>query len=978
MTADASKKFYEFLVFLKENHKNSIDSILQNALTLPFIVPFKFAYDKEKKRIIKKPLIKWKNNSSNENILKKILIKYQNFAYSYSVGIGINLKDYDFFVIDIDNIEIFERNLFSLQNFLEDCKKDAFLIVKTLTKGFHIYLQKDVLSFLNLKNFTGKEPLENFGFECRFGDKLLIIPPSTFKNENSLFSYEVLYVNPENYHKKEIESLLLKELFKTLSSTIKKKEEILNEEEFLKYKNEREKEILKDYEDLKEIVKEVKKRVRFRDFLHSNFSKNYGNYETYHCPFHPPDKNPSFSVRIFNDCEIAKDFHDDECYDIIKFYQKFYNTDFITALKELCSMSGISFPKSYKKTEKKEKTDKKKESFDLHKFNKIFETKKAIYTEYFSFTAQGKKRFRYAMLKDRKQIWEVEEKERFFVSEIQLFEDKKNAFEILILEKFENTSEGNIYNYLAFFPGKQITDCIIESGKEYFDPIFLQHETKYDIVLTTAQKRTITLENVSLEEFYAVLKNRALIISNQKSRDCINKIFSTLKNLGKISEETQTSYTGIFLRENKIIFSKIQPQLITKEELKEAILFLNDLFYKKYSHIPAKFATILKWFIMAPFSFLAKQKKITPKGLYLYGASGTGKSTICLLFLEIWGSFIKEKNERTGGSIDTMARLGSTLSSSCFPVIISEPQGALLKEDIREALKNAFTNTISRAKFFQGQYISIPALANIVFTSNQFLPSDDALLRRFIVLEFSTSERPIFKEDFASSRINAEKLLPRIGNYILYNFEKIKPFLINEETGEILFTEENFLETGEKILKFLYEEAGVEMPEEFTLLEKNFTLEDYEEEKKYELLSEIKSLFITEAKQFREGNFATFQEKILFMLRNQIFPFIIYKKVFEKEYIYITTSILGLLRTKVPNLKILAEYLGFTFHSKKSFKTGENKTISVSCIEVPLQLLIELLFPSSEYTQEDAIIELFGDIIDENDLNNLTRDSSRH
>lgn len=57
-----------------------------------------------------------------------------------------------------------------------------------------------------------------------------------------------------------------------------------------------------------------------------------------HCPFHPPDRHPSFAVNREEDYWV--DFHDQSGGDAIAFYQRLKGIGFLEAVKELAQMYG--------------------------------------------------------------------------------------------------------------------------------------------------------------------------------------------------------------------------------------------------------------------------------------------------------------------------------------------------------------------------------------------------------------------------------------------------------------------------------------------------------------------------------------------------------------------------------------------------------------------------------------------------------------
>ncbi|WP_457601095.1 CHC2 zinc finger domain-containing protein, partial [Hydrogenivirga sp.] len=106
-------------------------------------------------------------------------------------------------------------------------------------------------------------------------------------------------------------------------------------------------------QNLNEAIALIKQKVRFKDLGFEG--EEYGDYTKISCPFHE-ETNPSFVVYHNEDADIAIDYHNDESYDIIKFYQKVYEKSFMQAVRELAQRAGIKlvFTKEEKKRIEKE------------------------------------------------------------------------------------------------------------------------------------------------------------------------------------------------------------------------------------------------------------------------------------------------------------------------------------------------------------------------------------------------------------------------------------------------------------------------------------------------------------------------------------------------------------------------------------------------------------------------------------------------
>jgi len=342
---------------------------LLSCLNGKVLIPVGFSWDKKEQKVRKKPLVKFKQKNFTpqecQKWIEKIILNYQKNRYYQGLAINFD-HDCDFVVIDIDNVQVFHEKVQNIEEFLRDIKEVSPLIVKTLQKGYHVYIYRSLLEkFIPYVN--NGSLLKECGFEIRY-QGLIIIPPSCFKYNGKLYSYKVLHLAPENLNLPE-ETILnnpaLQKILKILENCKFEieKENLQREYKAIQRRSEK-------YKELKKIIEEVRKRVSFAELIPEHFHKSYSHYDTYHCPFHPPDRHPSFAVLKTPDgVEIAKDFHDQQAYDVISFWQKYKGLGYISALKELCEKAGIKFPEF--RTARKEK-QKKLEIIAQETFEKIW------------------------------------------------------------------------------------------------------------------------------------------------------------------------------------------------------------------------------------------------------------------------------------------------------------------------------------------------------------------------------------------------------------------------------------------------------------------------------------------------------------------------------------------------------------------------------------------------------------------------------
>ncbi|MEM1606441.1 MAG: hypothetical protein QXW41_09375, partial [Fervidicoccaceae archaeon] len=387
-----------------------------------------------------------------------------------------------------------------------------------------------------------------------------------------------------------------------------------------------------------------------------------------------------------------------------------------------------------------------------------------------------------------------------------------------------------------------------------------------------------------------------------------------------------------YLVDNRLVSVKYSVENVDTEKLRQALLLLNELAETWFKHAQDKFSTVVKWGAIAPFGYILKQRGKWIQWLYLYGDSATGKTTLGKIILRMWG--LDSRYEKTGSNIDTVPRLGYVLSMSTFPVLVNEPGGALSKEDVVEMIKSAVENTTARGKYVRGTYTEYPALAPLIFTSNKFLPRDDALLRRFKVIIFSYGEKiPLEKQ-----KEFKEKVEPRLT--ILSEIGKCIAMQVFEAQSVDL--------DGRILLEKCYEFTGLEKPawlgSEYTetqdLTETIFE-EFVERFKKYinDLYARYVSRIVqTDTETLRATvitpDQATLRDKLRVLLEKHALP----GAKLSENGVLVTTVLLDEigLRERV-SLKSLAEMLGCEYGV--FWVSGR----SVRAMRIQLEKLIDLL-----------------------------------
>ncbi|MEM2390268.1 MAG: DNA-primase RepB domain-containing protein, partial [Ignisphaera sp.] len=302
---------------------------------------------------------------------------------------------------------------------------------------------------------------------------------------------------------------------------------------------------------------------------------------------------------------------------------------------------------------------------------------------------------------------------------------------IMVIAKKDSNGRSFIYKkYVAIVSPMKVT--------VYANP--LGGITKYEVLFDGPRlTKPLSVGPATMEDIVSRVRAEGVVLNSKIFEDVLNAVIQAFILKGKAEIKTEIESPGFYWVENRIISVRYDIESIDIDRLSQALQLLNELAEIWFKHIQDKFSTIVKWGAIAPFGYILKQRGRWIPWLYLYGDSATGKTTLGRIVLKMWG--LDSKHEKTGASIDTVARLGYVLSMSTFPVLVNEPGNALTKEEIVEMIKNAVENTIARGKYIRGSYTEIPALSCLIFTSNKFLPYDDALLRRFKVITFSYGEK---------------------------------------------------------------------------------------------------------------------------------------------------------------------------------------------------------------------------------------------
>jgi hypothetical protein len=420
----------------------------------------------------------------------------------------------------------------------------------------------------------------------------------------------------------------------------------------------------------------------------------------------------------------------------------------------------------------------------------------------------------------------------------------------------------------------------------------------------------------------------------------------------------------------KLVAVDYEIELPGRDELREALLFLDELATVWFKPVLDKFSTAMKWWVLAPFSYAIKQLGAYMPGLYHYGPPNTRKTTINVIGMSLWGysyqEIASEEKEIPGAAVNTQARLGYWISRGTFPICVREPGGIFEDQNMLDMIKSAVEGLMARGKHVGHRtYERIPALAALCFTSNTYIPRDPSLPgKRLYILSYGYSEA--LKPD---SRREDRELMERFDTEVKPKLGKLRAigkFIASKiaENPEILreasWVGDRWLQVAENLLREAYRRVGLSEPEWLSLNYKSEgatnVYEDIREKVRVFLVERINDeynravgrVIVVEPGESgtRETTYWRYEiplrERIEITLKQALIPWLILKG----ETVYITTGVVDELRKVVGNvigdLRSLAELLGWEYKGRHSIRIG-NTVKSISVIAVPLKDFIDFL-----------------------------------
>jgi len=524
-------------------------------------------------------------------------------------------------------------------------------------------------------------------------------------------------------------------------------------------------------------------------------------------------------------------------------------------------------------------------------------------------------------------------------------------------DKFDENSNPLVRD-LQFAVTKIIAACkpvkIVKDGNPVSN--YIELEQRYTITFRGSQPSgNFTVKKQTLGEIASRLKDGMALVDRGIETALAAQILG-FEERGMLESDNELPFTGFLLsNDGNILTNNLDiKQEIDKIELKNALEIINQI-TKFYENDLDLLATILKWAMIAPLSFVIKciNRVKFLKFLHFHGIGRTGKTTSEEIALAIDAHHADSKFVLSINDIDTPARLGSAMSDTTFPKLVDEV--TLSTQDqtryVLRDLKIAIDHINVRSKFPHGRSsraIPIPALSPFAINSNGDLPNDAAYVRRVIDKSFSQSEAhpesaDKTKEFRLFAQTNFAKLAP-IGafrNWLVMNNQDSIFRAINDVNIDTFTIGKNFW-------IYAYEYVGLTAPE---WLDKMLAIDQFENsiaDTEVSVLNGFQSLINTCLKNFtgtkhfdnqedKEGaiiHALNMQERLKMVVESTLLPCIKEQKTTDKYMI--DKGILqelykhGVTHDQLPNLKAFAEYLHIEYskYGKKVMAKGSLSDIA--------------------------------------------------
>ena len=364
-----------------------------------------------------------------------------------------------------------------------------------------------------------------------------------------------------------------------------------------------------------------------------------------------------------------------------------------------------------------------------------------------------------------------------------------------------------------------------------------------------------TIRHKSLPQIIGELKQSQALTDKNLDNSMIAQI-KGFEQAGLLEENDDLDYTGFFPIDGRgIICSNLDiPENIDIEEINAALDFIdllaNTTAYKDRLEL---LSHTMLFGLIAPCSFVFKKVKAPWLGwMHNYGSPNASKTSSAKLALALDGHETDDDYIVSMKHVDTLPRMGDTISRTTFPIIADEMElvdkrTGKVNSVITAAIKTAVDQPILRKVLDHNRNSEhIPALSALIMTSNPPPPFEDAaLMKRLAVRHFPTSETH-YKGSKEAVFYDTE-ILPNLSKlHVLGQFRN--KFVMNNQ-DLILDKKLTPFEKARIILKAIYEYAGNrQVPEWFNKELEQSQLEDSLSDSKEAIISAFETMVIDKTK----------------------------------------------------------------------------------------------------------------------------------
>lgn len=300
----------------------------------------------------------------------------------------------------------------------------------------------------------------------------------------------------------------------------------------------------------------------------------------------------------------------------------------------------------------------------------------------------------------------------------------------------------DVANARIIYNNKQVAYMAIKSLALVTKHDALTKTTRTVYRVSVVTPHTEETREYDTHELASVIKDYAAhIIPTKQAHSTI----ITLLNSMPIQRVSEYEYArqGVYLQDGKIYIHNLDYNADYSKVVKELQAF-NDFVMQYWRGEEDYVATVFAWAAVAPLFTVIKLVGGRLPYLYLYGASGTGKSTLLQLISDLWGTQVM-----TGDHVRTIARLREVLSSSMLPHAINEAAPLFDTTNDAVALLLASYDEVVVAQTLSRNAIAkqFAATSALAFSANS-VPREQQILRRMYTLFFSESQRKQASQEF--------------------------------------------------------------------------------------------------------------------------------------------------------------------------------------------------------------------------------------